>query len=161
MNSITTALYLMLSELGIDFESKFDRRDIQRKTYLLQALGVDFGFRYKMGYGKPTYTGLMYRIYDIEDNLNDLKKDFFIKKSLNEKGKKIIEKGKNIINKAEEFNINNEDFMEAIVLMHFLKKEVFYDGDKNQIIKEFKEFKPELKNNKEIIKELWSIIEEL
>jgi hypothetical protein len=165
MQSTSIALYLMLTELGIDFNKDLKERDIQRKVYLLRMLGVDFGFRHKIGYGKPASPHLMYFIYQIEHDLGEYEaEDPFINKNLNNKGKKIINKAKEIIKKAKKINLFNTgeiQFLEALILMHFLKTEVFYDGDKEQVIKEFKEFKSELKNNKKIIKELWSIIEEL
>jgi len=165
MQSTSIALYLMLTELGIDFNKDLKERDIQRKVYLLRMLGVDFGFRYKIGYGKPASPHLMYFIYQIENDLGEYEaEDPFINKELNINGKKVVNKAKEIIEKAKEINLFNNgeiQFLEALILMHFLKTEVFYDGDKNQIIKEFKEFKSELKDNKKIIKELWSIIEEL
>ena len=165
MQSTSIALHLMLKELGIDFSKDLKERDIQRKVYLLRMLGVNFGFRYKIGYGKPACPNLMYFIYEIENDLGEYEaKDPFINKNLNNNGKKVINKAKEIIKKAKEINLFNTgeiQFLEALILMHFLKTEVFYNGDKNQIIKEFKEFKPKLKDNKEMIKELWSIIEEL
>lgn len=160
------ALYLLLSELDIDFNKSVNRREIQRKIYLLQAFGVDFGFRYTFGQtGKVKSKNLIYAIYDIQDDLSRFEtEDPFINKSLNTRGKAIIKQIKNIIKRAEKVNLFNTgkiQFLESLMLMHFLYTEVYYKDDKEKIIEKFKDFKPEMKEKQQIINELWSIVKNI
>lgn len=112
-----------------------DRFRVQKAIYLVQRLGLDLGYHYNLYKKGPYASTLAGAAFTVLDEQNP-----FIAESLNDEEKEVLEKIKKFLN-----GMNDED-LEILTTLNYLKRHSYNEEDRKQIERELKKLKPWVKS---------------
>lgn len=131
MSAKLTALKLFLDELGIDssIDTVDDRKRVQKAVYLGQIARVDLGYRFGWYLRGPYSPGLTKDYYALADAVVTGEidpQDKTLKTELRDRLRKI----RPLLDPPPEVELSQEDWLELLASLHFLRHVSKYDRDK-------------------------------
>lgn len=131
MDAKLVALKLFLSELGVSeqIETVNDRKRLQKAVYLGQLSGIDFGYRFGWYLMGPYSPALTRDYYDLDEAIDEGDRDYEgveLTRSVRER----ISHIKPLYEVPSNVKLLQEDWLELLASVHFLRKTSGYDSNK-------------------------------
>ena len=159
-------LKLVMDEANIPLElDSFPKRfAIQKKLYLLQLTGLDLGYRYSWYLKGPYSTDLTRDAFLLQEEIDAQDKEFEEYK-LTEEAKKKANFANQIWQNPHQTDINNNDWLELLASLHYLKHLAYWRGKKqpvfNDVFPRLITTKPHFSDKREWAELAWKQLEKL
>jgi uncharacterized protein YwgA len=131
MDAKLVALKLFLSELGVSekIETVNDRKRLQKAVYLGQLSGIDFGYRFGWYLMGPYSPALTRDYYDLDEAIDEGDRDYEGVELTNGVRERLSQI-KPLYEVPDNVKLPQEDWLELLSSVHFLRKTSGYDSNK-------------------------------
>jgi uncharacterized protein YwgA len=166
MNPARIGLKLVLDQAGISdisLETFSQRFNIQKRVFLVQVMGCDLGYRFGWYIHGPYCRELTADVFSLKDELSAGERDFEDFK-LAQETRDRIEQTKKVWSLADGLNINQDDWLELLASIHYLRHIVYWPKgaprDFQSVFKALVEAKPKFALSQTPAEKAWDRLDE-
>ncbi|MHC4111898.1 MAG: hypothetical protein ACYSUY_12555 [Planctomycetota bacterium] len=166
MNKDHILLKLVLDRIGlgnlqiVDFSS---RKILQKKTYLLQLMGIDLGYSYNWYLYGPYCPALANDTFTLRDEIryDDEFNDYELNSKTNIKCDKLYK----VASLPDTPETNEAEWLELVASLHYLKHIAYWRGKDNpefeEVFQKLGESKPHLANRRNLAEVAWKRLDDV
>jgi uncharacterized protein YwgA len=161
MNRGRILLKLVLDEAGaggLSLDTFADRLSLQKRIYLIQLTGIDFGYRYNWYLRGPYCPPLTRDAFLLKDEVEAEEKDY-TDYELTDGTIEKIGTAHRIWDLPDGIHVSSEDWLELLASLHYLKHIAYWPGNnvtKDSIFQKLVEAKPHFAERHDLIEAAWS-----
>lgn len=161
MDAARIELKLALEEVGLPspkLQTFSERLNVQKKVYLVQALGYDLGYRFSWYLRGPYSRHLTEDAFALRDELaaGDNDADGF---DLADSVKGIVGRAKELWKLPNGLNLDADRWLELLASLHYLKEVSYWPSEADRsfepVFAKLIESKPQFENQKDAAKQAW------
>jgi uncharacterized protein YwgA len=165
MNRGRILLKLVLDQAGagqLSLDTFADRLSLQKRIYLIQLSGVDFGYRYNWYLRGPYCPALTRDAFLLKDEVEGEEKEYTTYE-LTDSAIEKIHAVQKIWDLPGGLGVSPEDWLELLASLHYLKHVAYWPGNnvaKERIFQKLVEAKPHFAERPDLIEAAWSRLDE-